>query len=61
MKRMKVLNFIYAMLAFIVAKALYNQFDFENLSFKNTGISVIYILTLVFYIYFVVMSYKKRL
>ena len=49
------------MLAFIVAKALYNQFDFENLSFKNTGISVIYILTLVFYIYFVVISYKKRL
>jgi membrane protein DedA with SNARE-associated domain len=60
MKNRKVLLFIFSIIAIILGWALFKQFDFENLKFENTGLAIVYIVTFVFSIYFLIRNYKDR-
>ncbi len=46
--------------AIILGVALYKQFDFDNLRFKNTALSVIYMATFVFVVYVIIKNRKKK-
>jgi predicted ferric reductase len=60
MENRKSLNFVFGVIAIIVGWALFKQFDFENLKFKHTGLAIVYIVTFVFSIYFLMKNYKNR-
>ncbi len=60
MRNKKSLNFFFVIIAIILGRALFKQFDFENLKFEHTGISIVYIVTFVFSIYFLISDYKNR-
>lgn len=46
-------------LAIILGTAVFKQIDFENLNFKNTGLGIVYLLTFMLSIFFIVN--KKKL
>lgn len=46
--------------AIIVGVALYKQFDFDSLRFKNTALSIIYMATFVFAVYVIIKNRKKK-
>jgi len=60
MENKKASNFFFGIIAIILGWTLFKQFDFENLKFKHTGLAIIYIVTFVFSIYFLIRNYKKR-
>ena len=59
MDNKKPLIFVFRIVAIILGWALYKQFNFEQLQFKNTGLATIYFITFVFSIYFLVKNSKK--
>jgi hypothetical protein len=59
MENKKGINFFLGIVAIILGWTLFKQFDFENLKFKNTGLAIIYIVTFVFSIYFLMKNYKN--
>lgn len=46
--------------AIIVGVALYKQFDFDAMQFKNAALSVIYMATFVFAVYVIIKNRKKK-
>lgn len=60
MENKKSLNFFFGIIAIILGWTLFKQFDFENLKFKHTGLAIVYIVTFVFSIYFLMKNYKNR-
>ncbi len=60
MENKNVLTFTFTIVAIILGVVLFKQFDFESLKFKNTGLAVIYIITFLFAIYFLVKNPRKR-
>jgi predicted ferric reductase len=60
MENKKSLNFFFGIIAIILGWILFKQFDFENLKFKHTGLAIVYIVTFVFSIYFLMKNYKNR-
>jgi hypothetical protein len=59
MENRKALLFSFSIIAIILVWTLFKQFDFKNLTFKNTGLAIIYIATFVFSIYVLIRNYKK--
>ena len=59
MKNKKSLNFIFLIMAIIVGVALYKQFDFENLKFRQPGLAIVYGITFAFSIFILVKDYRK--
>jgi hypothetical protein len=51
-------NLAFAMLAFPIGLALFREFDFETLTFKKTALGILYLITFLFCIVF--MLKKKR-
>lgn len=60
MKIKKALNPFLVIIAIILGWTLFKQFDFENLTFKHTGLAIVYIVTFVTSIYFLIRNYKKE-
>jgi hypothetical protein len=60
MKIKKALNPFLAMIAIILGWILFKQFDFENLTFKHTGLAIVYIVVFVISIYLLIRNYKKE-
>lgn len=60
MKNRKALLFVFGIIAIILGWTLFKQFDFENLKFKHTGLAIIYLVTFLFSIYFLIRNYKNR-
>jgi hypothetical protein len=54
MKNIKAPNLFFVIIALIIGRALYRDFDFENLEFENTALAIIYMATLAFTIYFLI-------
>jgi len=59
MENKKTLNPFFVIIAIIIGGALYKQFDFENLTFEKPALSIVYGLTLVTTVYFLISNYKK--
>ena len=53
-------NPFFVIIAVIIGGAMYKQFDFENLTFEKPALAIVYIVTLVTTIYFLIKGYKKR-
>jgi len=60
MENKKGLNFFFLIIAIIIGNALFRQFDFENLKFEKPAIAILYIVTFVSSIYFLIRNYKNR-
>jgi hypothetical protein len=60
MKNKKSLNFVFLIVAIIVGLALFKQFDFESLKFRQPGLAVVYLITFAFSIYILVKDFRKK-
>lgn len=60
MKNLKPLNFVFAVLAIGLGITIYKEFDFENREFKHTALAILYIVTFLVSILFLVKDYTKR-
>ena len=56
----KGINFFFGIIAIILGSAIYKQFDFENLKFEKPALAVVYIVTFIVSIYFLMKNYKNR-
>jgi len=53
-------NIVFAILAFPIGLALFREFDFETLSFKKTALGILYLITFVFCIIFMLKKKKQQ-
>ncbi len=53
-------NFFLIIIALIIGKALYNQFDYQNLKFEKPALSILYIIVFVASIYFIIRNFTNR-
>jgi len=53
-------NFFFIIIALIIGKALYNQFDYQNLKFEKPALSILYIIVFVASIYFIIRNFTNR-
>ena len=60
METRKAISFSFGIVAVILGWTLFKQFDFENLKFKHTGLAIVYIITFVFSIYFLIRNNKNQ-
>lgn len=60
MEEKKSSKFILGLITGIVAMALLKQFDFETLTFKKLGLSVLYIIVLTVSIYLLLKKAKEK-
>lgn len=60
MKYKIVFNIFFVIIAIIVGAALYNQFDFQNLTFEKPALAVVYIIVIIFSIGFMIKKQKKK-
>jgi tryptophan-rich sensory protein len=51
-------NLVFALLAFLIGIALFREFDFETFTFKKTALGILYLITFIFCIIFML---KKKL
>ncbi|PHR70997.1 MAG: hypothetical protein COA67_07300 [Lutibacter sp.] len=59
MKYKIVLNFFSVIVILIVGSALYKQFDYEHLKFEKPALAVVYSITLILSIAFMIKKTKK--
>ncbi|MFK5856746.1 MAG: hypothetical protein QM503_11490 [Bacteroidota bacterium] len=60
MKTIKSINFFFVIIALILGQALFEQFDFENLTFEKPALAIVYIIVFVISIYLIVKKPKNR-
>jgi Kef-type K+ transport system membrane component KefB len=60
MEKKKALRFTFSVIAIILGVTLFRQFDFKNLKFENTGLSIIYAIVFVFSIYYLMKNSKNK-
>jgi uncharacterized membrane protein (UPF0136 family) len=60
MENKKRLNFFLLIIALIVGAALFKQFDFKTLRAEKPALAIVYAITFVFSIYFLVKDFRKR-
>lgn len=53
-------NLVFAILAFPIGLALYRQFDFETFTFKKTALGILYLITFIFCIFFMLKKKKQQ-
>lgn len=61
MEKKRASNFFWLVTAFILGKALYNQFDFETLKFDKVALSMLYLVVFATAVYFIVRNLVNRL
>ena len=59
MEKKRTLNFGFAIIAFILGTSLIREFDFENQTFENNSLAILYGITFAFSIYFLIKDYVK--
>lgn len=60
MKNNKTSNFFLIIVASILGSALFKQFDFENLKFEKTALSILYLIVFAASIFLLVKNFKNR-
>jgi hypothetical protein len=60
MENKKGINFFFAIIAIILGSAIYKQFDFKNLKFEKPALAIVYIITFIACIFFLVKDYRNR-
>lgn len=60
MEKSKAPIFTMWIVAIIVGVALYKQFDFDAMRFKNTALAIVYMVVFVFSVYVLVKNRKKK-
>lgn len=55
----KSINFFFLIIVLILGPAIYKQFDFETLRFKNIALALIYIITFLSAIILMIKDYRK--
>ena len=60
MEKSKAPIFTMWIVAIIVGAALYKQFDFDAMQFKNTALSIVYMVVFVFSVYVIIKNSKKK-
>lgn len=60
MNNKKGLPLILIIIAIIIGSAIIKDFDFENLKFEKPALAVVYILTLLMCVYFIITSIKRK-
>lgn len=53
-------TFIFAIIAIIVGAALWKQFDFKTMTFENVGLGIVYLITFLFSIFFLIRNTSKK-
>lgn len=53
-------TFFFAIIAIIVGTALWKQFDFKTMTFENVGLGIIYLITFVFSIFFLIRNMARK-
>ena len=59
MDKKKGVNFIFIIISFILGMRLFKDFDFETASFKKPALDIIFLITFIVSIYFIIKDYKK--
>ncbi|MFT6204939.1 MAG: membrane protein DedA with SNARE-associated domain [Spirosomataceae bacterium] len=57
---MKAPNFFWTLIALILGVTLYRKFDFENFTFEQPALAIVYVIVLVAAIFMIVKDYKDR-
>jgi membrane protein DedA with SNARE-associated domain len=57
---MKGPNFFWTLIALILGVTLYRKFDFENFTFEQPVLAIVYMIVLVAAIFMIVKDYKDR-
>ena len=60
MEKSKAPIFTLWIVAIIVGVALYKQFDFDAMQFKNTALAIVYMIVFVFSVYVLIKKRKKK-
>ncbi len=60
MEKKSALTFTLSVIAIILGVTLYRKFDFETLRFEKPGLAIIYIITLIISIIFLLWNRKKK-
>ncbi|MEJ2902589.1 hypothetical protein [Pedobacter panaciterrae] len=53
-------SFLFLIIAIILGWTIFKQFDFENLKFEKPALAIVYILTFVMSVYFLVKNVKRE-
>lgn len=51
---------IYLIFIFILGSALFKEIDFETFTFKKTGLGILYLITLIFFIVLLIKGKPKK-
>lgn len=54
-------NFFFALLAFPIGLALLREFNFETFTFKKVALGILYLITFIVCIFFMLKKNKKKL
>ena len=60
MSNKKGVSFLFLIIAIILGWTIFKQFDFENLKFEKPALAVVYIITFIMSVYFLVKNVKKE-
>jgi hypothetical protein len=60
MSNKKGISFLFLIIAIILGWTIFKQFDFENLKFEKPALAVVYIITFIMSVYFLVKNVKKE-
>lgn len=60
MKKNSTLVFVFTIIAIILGVTLFKQFDFQNLKFEKPALAVVYGITFIISIAFLLKNYKKK-
>lgn len=55
----KPLNFMFLVIAIILGVSIYRQFDYENLTFKNNALAIVYIIVFIFSVIYLIQNNRK--
>ncbi|MGD1320446.1 hypothetical protein [Chryseobacterium sp. 2R14A] len=53
-------TFFFAIIGIIVGTALWKQFDFKTMTFENVGLGIIYLVTFVLSIFFLIRNMARK-
>ncbi|HJY14013.1 MAG TPA: hypothetical protein VJ304_14565 [Flavobacterium sp.] len=53
-------SFLFLIIAIILGWTIFKQFDFENLKFEKPALAIVYIVTFVMSVYFLVKNVKRE-
>jgi hypothetical protein len=60
MENKKGINFFFLIITIILGGTLFKQFDFKNLKFEKPALAIVYIITFIACIFFLIKDYRNR-